>query len=242
MSAELIVLNRDKLEIAATPDAWAVVEAALAESALIGRVTTPAEQETAFAAQAKLATTLRAIEAERKKRGAPLVEVKRQLDAVAKELSADLLGEEARVGRLVDGFQAKERERVRALEEQRLAEINRLRQEAAEKAMAGQAEAARAAAEQVQEKLREAPARPAKAEGQVTGEDWDIEITDKHALYMAHPTCFRLDPLMGEIKMRLNAGLALPGVTARKVVKSTFRGKTPLVIDSSATERRIGDG
>ena len=87
--------------------------------------------------------------------------------------------------------------------------------------------------------MRAPRVQPAKAEGQVTREDWDVEVTDVHALYAAFPTCLRLEPLIGEIKLRLDAGLTLPGITARKVLRSTFRGRAPLVIDSKSGGGRI---
>src|SRR5436190_11097609 len=235
MNNELMIvrgLDTATLEVLPSSTSLVMVEQALQASALIGRVTNPAEQEVAFGAQSKLITTIRAIEKARKEFGAPFVQAQRQVNALAKELTAELLGEEARVGALVDRFQVAERQRAALLQQQQQAEFARLAADAAKLEAENKPEEAAALQAEAAAVIRAPRAQPAKADGQVTTEDWDVEVTDIHALYAAFPTCVKLEPLIGEIKMRLGVGLTLPGVTARKVLRSTFRGRSPIVIDT----------
>jgi hypothetical protein len=65
-----------------------------------------------------------------------------------------------------------------------------------------------------------------RSEGQVVREDWDITITNEWQLARAHPTCVKLTPLLSEIRMLLDAGVKVAGVSAKRVVKSSVRVQT----------------
>lgn len=64
-----------------------------------------------------------------------------------------------------------------------------------------------------------------KLEGQVIRTDWEITIVDIWALVRAHPGCVKVEPRLTEIKSILNAGGTVAGVSARKVVNASTRGK-----------------
>ena len=102
------------------------------------------------------------------------------------------------------------------IELQRLAAI----QEAQTHADLDRIEAERAA--QVKALDQEAIA-PAKAAGQAVRSDWEVEVYDVHALYRSHPNCVKLEPLVGEIKSLLNAGVDVKGVRGKRVLKSEVR-------------------
>jgi hypothetical protein len=75
-------------------------------------------------------------------------------------------------------------------------------------------------------------AQPAKVAGQVVKEEWEITEISAFALMRARPDLVR-DVVFDrvEIKRELDRGLTLPGVKARKVVKSTTRNVKETIID-----------
>lgn len=144
--------------------------------------------------EAELAT-IRAAEAERQKLAAQQAEVARLAKA------ADAKAAEALRIQQIELEQAQ-----RAAEAKSHDELDRIHEEH-DRAMA------------------ELEARPKpeqiRARGQRIDEDWEIIITDVWALVRAHPACVRIEPLKGEIKALLKAGVKVAGVTATKVVKPT---------------------
>jgi len=68
---------------------------------------------------------------------------------------------------------------------------------------------------------------PQKAAGQVVREEWEITISNPHALAVAHPDCVKIEPRLQVIKAKLDAGIQLPGVSAYKRATSGVRaGRT----------------
>lgn len=93
--------------------------------------------------------------------------------------------------------------------------------------------------EAVQERFsQEAAALPVakqatRTEGQRVSEEWEITVTDIHALYRAHPACCKVAPLLAEIKALLNMGVKVHGVNAQRVVKASVRPmKEPAAIEA----------
>jgi colicin import membrane protein len=84
-------------------------------------------------------------------------------------------------------------------------------------------EEARVRAERERAALQAQAHAARQASGQVVREDWEINIIDAKALGLAYPDCVEFKPRLTEIKSKLNAGLSLPGVTARRVTKSSVR-------------------
>ena len=158
----LIVRNDATLGVSISLDAEAMKLAALKGAALVGRVTTAAEQERAVEAQLELRRVLKFCEDSRVEIKAPVIDYGKRIDAAAKEFSAEVKEEELRVVQLIADFQALEAARVRAsevakrmeeerIERERQAEIRRIAEAEAETKRNLDAEAAAAAA-----KLREA--------------------------------------------------------------------------------------
>lgn len=72
---------------------------------------------------------------------------------------------------------------------------------------------------------------PVRAEGQRVRADWEITITDVWLLARAHGTCVKIEPLIGEIKSLLNAGVKVAGVSAKEVFKAGTRSTNQKAID-----------
>lgn len=78
------------------------------------------------------------------------------------------------------------------------------------------------------------PAAPVRADGQRVREDWEVTVIGLgHELAKYHPQCVKIEALVSEIKVLLNSGIEVRGVTARKIVKASVRsGRTPAAIEA----------
>ncbi len=73
---------------------------------------------------------------------------------------------------------------------------------------------------------------PVRAAGQRVQEDWEITVSDIWLLAKAHPSCVRIEPLPGEIKTLIKAGVKVAGVVAKPIVKAgVSRGRQVAAID-----------
>lgn len=138
-----------------------------------------------------------------------------------------------------------------ALEAQRIAEAKAAAERAAAKndaelaaadarALAAQADAATRLAAETQrqaelaaQQLEAAPVvtRPAKVAGQTVREEWEIEEINAFLLLKSRPDLVsKIEFDRIAIKGELNRGLTLPGVKARKVIKSSVRQTAQTVI------------
>jgi len=178
-------------------------------------------QAKARAEEEKRQAELRAIEEERRR----------------KEREA-ILAAEAENRRLLEEQRKAQREAAeattaaaRALAEQRRIEAERAQEEAAAKSH-DELDAIAARANQQAQMVQEQPKiEPPKVRGQVVKTEWEITVFDIHALYRAHPSAVKMEPLMTEIKQRLDGGAKLPGVKAERVTKSTVATRQGRLIE-----------
>jgi len=227
MSTAMIQRDDGRLTISFTPEAQALKESALECGALIGRVSNADEQEAAVKAQLELRRLLKLIEDARKSAKEPVIDFGRKIDRTAAEFKAELDQEHLRITQLVADFQALEQARVRAAEAARQKELDELERKRQE-------ELSNAKSHEDMDKINEranqeaAAVRvvaPARVEGQIVREDWDIQITDVWLLARSHPGCIKIEPRMSEIRQLLDAGIKVAGVSAKKIVKAGVRLK-----------------
>lgn len=232
-SSEIILFRRDDsaMSVTALDLANDLQEVCLSLSSLIGTVETAQQQERAVHVQIELKAYLDAVEKSRKFVKQPVWDLGVKIDALANELSKDVKAEMMRVSTLVGDFQAREKEKVRALEAARLRDLEENeRKRQAELAMASTPEKA----QEVQEKFNAiAAALPtafaARAEGQTVTPDWEIVISDRWLLARSHPTCVDIVARVSDIKSLLKAGVKVQGVIATPITKAGVRvprGKT----------------
>lgn len=232
----LIIRNDSTLGVSISAEAEQQKELALQSAALIGKVTNPAEQEKAVAAQVELKTLLTTVEKSRKVAKEPVLEYGRKIDDAAKMFSKDLNDEMMRISLLVGDYQALEAARAQAAqkaENDRLAALER--EKNAELANAGTHEQLDAIQEKFNERARSESVAiaPTRVEGQHVSQDWEITVTDIWALARAHPGMVRIEPLMSEIKAALKAGAKISGITAKPITKATVRAqRQPRVIEA----------
>lgn len=226
MSDSALIIRNDATRTIAFPRAaWDMKETALGVAALIGRVSTPDENETAVAAQVELKRFIDTCEKARKLCKEPVLDFGRTIDAQVKQFVDDVQKEFMRVTKLVADFQALMAAKQRAEEQARREELDKIeREKQAELAKAQTHEQLEAVQERYNEAARAVPAvKAVRAEGQKVSEEWEITVTDIHLLYRHHPNCVSMTPLLSEIKALVKAGTIPKGVHASKVVKSTVR-------------------
>jgi hypothetical protein len=226
MSAQALIRRDDAaLKADFTETAVALKSTALEAAALIGKVNSAETQEAAVNAQRQIAELLGLAEKAREACKHPVLLFGRRIDETARAFCKELKEEQIRIAILVGNFQALEQARVRAAQQ---AENDRLlaleREKAKELQKAETHEQFDAIAEKFNNRAAaEAPAEPiapVRATGQRVREEWNVTVTDIWLLARAHPTCVKIEPMIGEIKTLLNAGIKVSGVKAEKEIRA----------------------
>lgn len=230
MTPALISRDDSRLTVEFTAEALALKAQALERSALIGKVNDASTQEAAVAAQTEIANVLSLAEKARKACKEPILEFGRTIDDRARAFVGELKEEQLRLSKLVGDFQMLEQARVRA---EQAAANTRLLELEREKAAAIQQATSHEELEAIQADFNdraaaEKPVAPTRAEGQRVTEDWEITVSDIWLLAKSHPTCVKIQPMLSEIKMLLNAGVKVAGVKAEKKIKSGVRIGRPI--------------
>lgn len=179
------------------------------------------------------------IESARVAAKAPVLDVGRKIDALAKELADKVNAEAGRISRVLGAFEAEERRKAEEARHAAEAEAARIAHEAERKAaearrLATTEEAADRAADAVREKAIEqvvairqaaANAAPAKQAGTQVREDVCFEITDIRALHAEHPELVLLEPNGTAIRaiLRANPNLKLNGLRHWREAKLNVR-------------------
>lgn len=181
------------------------------------------------AAALKIGTAFaRQIEAGRTEAKAPVLDLGRKIDALGKELVADVEVETKRLSRLLGDYQAEEQRKARIAEQAARDEARRIRDEAeanaraAAKAATSEAEATAvasaimetAATRIVETKQAAALSVAPKATGTGLRTDVVFEVVDIVALYAARPELVNLEPNGAAIRAicKANPNLQLPGL------------------------------
>jgi hypothetical protein len=228
-STELMVLSGQTLAL--TEHAPQLRSMLLEISANVLAVADADDQKQAVAVQAKLASTLKLVETCRKQ-----IKEKVDIDKMARTYREPLEKELSRISNLIADFQQLEAKKARAAEQAENDRLTRLeRERAAAETKATSHEELDAIAEDFNNRAKDEAipvAAPARVDGQVISEDWDIIVSDVHALYRAYTYCVKLEPLVSQIKSLLNSGTTkIPGVRAEKIVKASVRTKQPAILD-----------
>lgn len=170
------------------------------------------------AAKARAAAEAARLEQERIERD----RLKAEQDAAAKAAADARRLEEERQKALAAATTHEDLERAQAEADRKQRELQ----------AAQQVEAARIAAEAAaRQQAVKIPDAPVKADGQSVRTDWEITITDIHALYRAHPNAVKMEPRLSEIRQLLDMGVKVHGVRAEKVIKSGVRVGKERTID-----------
>lgn len=224
MSDNHSIIVRSDLEVSILPDAYALRDQALEASALIGKVTDEATKLVAVEAQILLKEVVDQCEHSRVAVKAPVLETGRLIDALAKQYASEAKLELMRLSKEVGDFEALQLANLRAAQSAQSNELTALEKERFERiAKATSHDEIDAIQEwfaEQQAMLQSQLPVIQRLDNQRVTEDWEVEVTNIHALYLAQPTCVKLEPRLFEIKALLKSGITPPGITATKVTKS----------------------
>lgn len=223
----LVQLDWTKRSLSFTGQALALREEALGASALISRVSTPEENQAAVEATSAQRRFLATFEAARVEAKKPAWEEGKRIDAMAAQFVKEVEAEVQRVGGLMGSY-------VTLLEAKRRDEELARRRDLDELERQKRAELAKAETHEEREQTQArfenlAASVPATAplalpKGQSAKRDWEFEVLDARALYLAYPEAVELTPRPTAIKALLEKHNGkLPGVKAEKVTKAAVR-------------------
>jgi len=206
-------------EIELTPAAFNAREIALLTSGNIKAIATFSDLDAAAGALTTIKSLTRSIEDSRKEVKAPVLEVGRRIDAVAKDYLAPLDTEARRLSIMVGSYQeaavrkaAKEREAQAAIQAAAVEEMIAKQNAAAASGDEAAGDTARAkaadiiAASQIAATNAEGP----KADGIVTRTAWKFEVSDIDALYAARPELCVVTPNNAAIRAVLKGNNGKP--------------------------------
>lgn len=231
-------LPKPQIEIASA--AYEARRIALQGSGTIRAIASVADLDAAAGALKGIKSITRAVEDSRKTEKAPVLEVGKRIDAVAKEYLAPLEAEAARLSVLVGSYQEAERrkaERIRAEEAAAQAAALAEMQAKQDAAMAtGDLAAADAAREEAADKIAESQiavsnAEGPKADGIVTRTNWKFEVNDIEALYRAHPELCIITPNNAAIRAIIKTTRSIPGLRIWQEAGAIVRGTSPVKIE-----------
>lgn len=209
------------------PDAYQLRDQALEASALIGKVTDETTKLVAVEAQSLLKEIVDACERSRKAVKAPVLDLGRHIDAISTDYSSEAKSELMRLSKEVGDYEALQLANLRAAQQAQsneLSAIEKQRWEDIAKAKShDEIDAIQERFAQQQAELRSQLPVIQRLDNQRVTTDWEITVTNADALYLAAPHCVKLEPKLLEIKLLLDKLGSLPGVTAKKVIKSGVR-------------------
>lgn len=208
---------------------------ALDGAATVTDIADVTDLDRAAAALTNLKALIKSVEDSRKEVKAPVLEVGRQIDGVAKAYCADLEAEARRLSIMVGSYQEaarrkaeREREEAARAQAEAIAEMQRKQAEAME---AGDEEAADAARAEAADKIATAQiavinAEGPKPEGIVTRTAWKFEVVDITALHKARPELCLVEPNNAAIRAVVKAsnGAAIPGLRLWQEAGAIVRG------------------
>jgi hypothetical protein len=228
-------LPRPEIEFA--PAAYEARRAALAKAESVANIDSVCDLDNAADALKEIASIRKGVETSRKDVKAPVLEVGRRIDSIAKDYLDPLDAQHKRLSTLIGSYQeaarAKaQREREEAAREQERAlaemrekmgaatteeEIDSARHEAADRIAAAQVAAINA--------------EGAKADGLTTRSNWKFEVEDIRVLFAARPELCIIEPNNAAIRAIVKNGQPLPGVRIWREAAAIVRGTAPVKLE-----------
>jgi hypothetical protein len=213
---------------------------ALEASGRIKAIASVADLDSAAAALTKLKALTRSVEDSRKEVKAPVLEVGRRIDAVAKDYLTPLESEAKRLSVIVGSYQEaqrrkaeKEREEAARAQAEALAEMNAKQAEAIAQGDEEAADAARAeAADKIAaSQLAAINAEGPRPEGITSRTSWKFEVVDIAALYAARPELCVITPNNAAIRAVVKMGAKIPGLRVWQEAAAIVRVAGPVKVE-----------
>lgn len=178
------------------------------------------EATIAAEAQSALRGLIKGIEESRKLAKAPVLEVGRQIDSVAKDYIEDVKAEESRIARLLGAFQIVERDKKIAAERQARIQEQKVMAEAAKQLDVGSdnTDLLDDAQAQIATLRKEAAAKHDAVAGVKVRTTTKFEIVDEAETLKARPDLFSLND--SKIRAALKTTKTIPGIKVWEETKS----------------------
>ena len=178
------------------------------------------EATIAAEAQSALRGLIKGIEESRKLAKAPVLEVGRQIDSVAKDYIEDVKAEESRIARLLGAFQIVERDKKIAAERQARIQEQKVMAEAAKQLNVGSdnTDLLDDAQAQIATLRKEAAAKHDAVAGVKVRTTTKFEIVDEAETLKARPDLFSLND--SKIRAALKTTKTIPGIKVWEETKS----------------------
>jgi hypothetical protein len=219
MSEQLLTVSElQSVEIALLPDAEASKQQLLAESQGVVSIDDAFDAECAADVLAKLSTAIKQMEDARKTVKAPVLDLGRRIDGLAKGWLDGIEDEKKRISRVLGDYQLAER-RKREQAEREAQEAARKAFEEAQKAEQP-AEAMQAVIEQVNQQVADSSHKIA---GTSVRENWKFEVVDINALFKAMPHLCKIEPNNSLIRSTIAYNKSIPGVKVWSEAVSSAR-------------------
>lgn len=228
MSALLLTPTLAVTPLSSTEAAKTERDNLLKEASAVTTVTDRLDADSALPVLRALNSFLSEVESQRETAKAPVLDLGRKIDALAKELTTALKLEEDRISKLCGSFEAEERRKAEDARRKADADAARIAYEAAENEKAARraaptelaaARASDAIAGKAQEEIAAVrqvafAAIAPKAEGTRMSSSVCFEVTDLKVLYAAYPELVTLEPNGTAIRAicRANPELKIPGL------------------------------
>lgn len=239
MSSLILVENLDGAKVSAVEAAATRRNELLNQAALVTTVTDRLDADDATQVLRNLKAFSGEIKAQHAAAKAPVLDIGRRIDALAKDLVAQVNAETDRIAKAVGAFEAEEQRKADEARRKAEYEAARVAAEAQRKAdearrSAPNAEAADRAADAITEKAMEkVVALQQQATQAITVKPADsqlrgticFEVLDIKALYAAEPTLVTLEPNGTAIRavIKANPNIQLPGLRHWKEMKLNVR-------------------
>jgi len=210
---------------------------ALEASGRIKAIASVADLDSAASALTKLKALTRSVEDSRKEVKAPVLEVGRRIDGIAKDYLTPLEAEAKRLSVIVGSYQEaqrrkaeKEREEAAKAQADAIAEMTAKQAEAVANGDEEAADAARAdAADKIAaSQLAAINAEGPRPEGITSRTSWKFEVVDIAALYAARPELCVVTPNNAAIRAVVKTGAKIPGLRVWQEAAAIVRGTTQI--------------
>ena len=245
MSGQLEIVVTGPLprpEIELSPAAFNARTVALAASGNVRAIASVEDLDHAAAALTTIKSLTRSVEDSRKAVKAPVLEVGKRIDSVAKEYLAPLEIEGTRLSTLVGSYQEaarrkaeREREEAAKVQAEALAEMQAKQAAAMAAGDEAAADAARAeAADKIAaSQLAVTEAEGAKLDGIATRTAWKFEVLDIQALFKARPDLCVIEPNNAAIRaiLKFNNGQPIAGLRMWQEAGAIVRGAATVNVE-----------
>ena len=211
----------DNAEVVIAEDAYSLRNHALLDAGNIVAVDDVFDANAAATAQAALKHILTEIESSRKDVKAPILQIGRKIDAIAKEFLADVVAEEARIAKMLGAYQRIERDKKVAAQREAMAAENAIMIEQAQKA-ADSGDVMQPIEQTALDKIAELRNQVADKHDAVAGvkvkTTTKFEVLDAAVLLQARPDLFTPDDR--KIRAALKHTKTIPGINVWEETKA----------------------